>query len=240
MWGLGILVLLSIYIGLMIALIRRIESRTIKILIIISALALPSALPFLHLASPIRYQFESLCTAKDREVIYQVKPIDYIYLGESSMCTDGYKYLKSYNGIECEWAPKENKEPGNNKGMFRYIKGPNWSSAQCGETCLKKASFFQKEECQISCMKKVGIEKFSHPFSYKSENREIVKNKLYLHESSLMEEGEVMAKFKNYTYYPYGNTWAKILGASSGSAPAENCATRTFVQNTDVYKPSAP
>lgn len=33
----------------------------------------------------------------------------------------------------------------------------------------------------------------------------------------------ILAETYNYTFYPYGNGWASILGASSGSAPSEKC-----------------
>jgi hypothetical protein len=156
------------------------------------------------------------------------------------MCKDGYKYLNRYKGVECEWAPKTDGTLGNDNGMFRYTKGANWAGSQCGNGCLHKPYVAQEEACQISCMNKVKIEEFSHPFYYDSTQHEIAEGKLFAYEETLVGKEGVMAKFKNYIYYPYGNTWAKILGASSGSAPTERCEIEAFVKNTDVYKPTAP
>ncbi|NRB39941.1 MAG: hypothetical protein HRU20_15980 [Pseudomonadales bacterium] len=238
MLGIGLLICLAIYIAIIKLLVRIIPSRTHKAVLVFMAVAFPLIYPFLHKIYPSYHQFISLCEASDRKIIHSIKHIDYLYLGSSSMCKNGFEDLANYKGIECDYKPKENREPGNDRGTFRYIRGENWSSPSCGENCLTKPYRIQKEECQLSCMESVKIEKFTNPFDHRFIKKEIIINKLYLNESTIIDGEEVLAVLKNYIYYPYGNTWAKILGASSSLAPRSYCENKLFIHNTEVYKPN--
>ena len=52
--------------------------------------------------------------------------------------------------------------------------------------------------------------------------------------------GIEMGYTRSYTYYPYGDGWAKVLGAASGSAPSMSCSTPDKNWNLlDMYKPRA-
>ena len=181
----------------------------------------------------------NLCKAADRKVIHNTKSIDYLFLGEYSMCFNGFKYLNSYKGIECGYIPKENGEPGNIRGIYRYVKGENWESSTCGDNCLSKPWRSQEEECKMACMQSVKIDQFTNPYDYEIKKKAIVKNRLYLRENKIIADGEILAEFKNYTYYPYGNRWAKLLGASSGSAPTLSCENRVWINSTEVFRPNA-
>ena len=57
-------------------------------------------------------------------------------------------------------------------------------------------------------------------------------------EDSLIIDGDVIAFGRDYTYYPYGDGWARILGGASGSAPSMRCKT-AFVplDLREAYKP---
>jgi hypothetical protein len=61
--------------------------------------------------------------------------------------------------------------------------------------------------------------------------------KLVFHDR-LLVDGGVLAFGRDYTYYPYGNGWAKILGMASGSAPAMSCKTQFVPMDLrDAYRP---
>jgi len=239
MWGIGLLVLLAIYIGIIKLFVRITDSRRYKMVIVFIAVAIPLAYPFQHKIYPSYHEFLELCEAGDRQTIHTIKSIDYFYLGDSSMCHKGFKYLNNFKGIECVYRPKENGKPGNTRGVYRYIKGENWSSSSCGERCGKMGYMTQKEACQLSCMQGVEIDHFKNPYDYEFTRGEIINNKLYAQKVAITANEEVLAEFKNYTYYPYGNTWAKILGASSGQAPTLSCATKVWIEINEVYKPNA-
>lgn len=237
MYGIGLLILLAIYAGIIKLLVRFIRSRKCKAIIISIAVAVPLIYPYIHLVSPSYSDFVELCEADDRKKIRSTKNIDYLYLGQASMCYNGFKYLSNYKGIECEFKPKENGEIGSVRGIYRYIKGENWLDSSCGESCLTKRSLSLKEECQFSCMKAVTIEQFTNPYEFKIRTGAIIRNKIDIAIVEFFYRGERMAEYKNYTYYPYGNTWAKILGGSSGSAPSSRCKNRVSVNVTEFLRP---
>ena len=232
------LLLLAIYSGIIFSILSTTRTRKYKIVIIFLAVTIPVIYPFSYNIYPSHYKFVELCEADDRKIIHKTKNIDYLFLGEYSLCHDGFKYLNRYKGIECGYKPKENGERGNVRGVYRYIKGENWASSSCGENCLNKPYRSQKEECQLACMQSVNIDQFTNPFDYELTKKTIVNNRLYAIESKLIADGEVLAEYKNYTYYPYGNTWAKLLGASSGNAPTLSCEERKWIDSTEVYLPN--
>lgn len=239
MWGIGLLILLAIYVGVIKLLASLTSSRRSKRVVVFVAIAGPLIYPVLYHVYPSYHDFTKLCEADDRMTIHTVKSVDYLYLGSSSMCYKGFKHLSNYKGIECGYKPKENGERGNVRGIYRYVKGENWFSLSCGESCLTKPYRTLKEECQLACMQGIKIEQFTNPYDYKFAKKAIIKNRLYLNTNTIVANDEILAEFKNYTYYPYGNEWAKILGASSGSAPTIGCENRVSVDVTEVFKPNA-
>lgn len=83
-------------------------------------------------------------------------------------------------------------------------------------------------------MPHVQITSFQNDYSIKSRVW-LVKNSLRVEVNELIDsELGLMANSKNYSYYPYGNTWAKVLGLSSNNAPRKNCAER-YVE-LDIFK----
>jgi len=164
--------------------------------------------------------------------------VDFIYLGRNSNCEDGFDYLSRYKGVECESAPKGEGYRGDWKGVYRYIKGENWDSSSCGNTCLTKR-LYNQDECYLSCMQPIEAYEFINPFTRDVFKSELVAKKLYLHKSRIIDEGEIMAIAKNYTYYPYGKRWYALwsLGTGLVHPPSMSCANEVVIDKTDVYKP---
>lgn len=238
MWGIGLLILLAIYLGMVGLLVRANHVQKYKKIIIFVAVATPLIYPFMHKVYLSHYKFVKLCEADDRKIMHSIRNVDYLFLGDYSNCYTGFKYLYNYKGVECGFKPKDNGEAGKVKGKYRYTRGASWSSSSCGETCLTEPNLFQKDKCQISCMQGVEIDTFTNTYDYKYTKKEIIQNRLYLNDTAIVSKSEVLAEFKNYTYYPYGNTWATILGASSGAAPKLSCKTKIFIKNTEVFTPN--
>lgn len=60
--------------------------------------------------------------------------------------------------------------------------------------------------------------------------------KLYFTDRVLVSGGWEMARARDYTYFQYGNGWAKILGLASGTAPSLSCPVRfALLDVRDVF-----
>jgi len=235
MWGLGILITLIICVVIIIKwFTSSTKPKTLKVGILVAV----ASYPFLHYLYPSYHQFTSLCEAEDRKIIYRNSSVDYLYLGDGSMCNNGFEYLAKYKGVECNWSPKENDERGNHKGLFRYIRGENWSADSCTKGCLSQPNYTIKNQCLHSCMQLVKIKKITNHYTRTNSYKALMPNRLYVSESKVVDERGIIAATKNYTYYPYANTWAKILGAASGEAPSKKCAARLYVDKLEIYIPN--
>lgn len=232
MWAIGFGILVALYVGAIKLLASVVSSSKKKKIIFRVSILLPIVTPFLFYAYPSYHQFRSLCTADDRKIISQVKTVDYLYLGRNSDCRHGFEHLSNYKGVDCEYAPK------GKKGIFRYIRGGNWSGASCVNDCRSDPRVTESQRCKFSCMQSVNIDKITNYYTIEYSDIKLIEDRLTGTESRIIDSGEVMAITKNYNYYPYGNTWAKILGLSSGTAPRLSCDEFMYIRNTDIYKPN--
>lgn len=241
MWGLGILVVLVIYVFFIRFLAGIFDNPRNKLIYYSVTVIVPCAYPFIYLLYPSYHEFQSLCNQRDRIEIFNTKLVDIFYLGKNSECSRGYTVLSkySYKGIECDIAPAEaDIRVYNERGMFGYERGDNWSTPLCRDKCLNMNNLMEKRKCSYSCLKRNRTNDFTESYSYNLEKKEIIENRLVLFETRVVDnELGLMAKTKNYFYYPYGNTWAKILGADSGIAPKEKCNTQARINAHEIFKP---
>ena len=168
------------------------------------------------------------------------KPVSFILIewGYATDCTKGPGFVDgySYAGFDCKFRSNDDK------GLYRYAKTPTWHSG-CGLECFERSSL-QKPESAYSSEDRYGymegknaILTDGYGVARGSSSRD--DKKLVFHDRLLVDDG-VMSFGRDYTYYPYGNGWAKILGLASGSAPAMSCKTQFVPMDLrDAYKPRA-
>lgn len=234
--------LLLLYAYLVLSLtVKAFSSRSAKNSISLIIVLSPIFYLFSYHLSPSYHQFKELCERADRKTIYTKKEVDFIYLGRSSHCEEGFEFLSTYKGIECDFAPKGDGLRGNWKDTYRYIRGDNWNSSSCGNTCKVKRGADKREVCYFSCMQQIDAYEFTNPFSRERVRSELASKRLYLVENRIVAEGEVMATAKNYRFYPYWDIWAAFWtlgGLAHGGAPRMSCDEDVFIDKTDVYRPS--
>lgn len=226
MWGIGLL----IFIGLCILIFKSVSSllppkdkiifKSLTIIILVTC-------PFWYYMSPSYYKFKNLCEKNDRVQIYQTAETDVIYEGNG--CFSGFKtlHMYDYKGMIC-------------RDTFSYERSENWDSEECQVQCMSNnINYTKRDTCIKNCLSSLYIDNEDLSFysnDSKSTKIEIINNKLYSWVRTLTNEKlGVMAKSINYTYYPYGNSWAKILGASSGSAPNIKCKSRANINIYEVF-----
>ncbi len=126
MWGLGILVVIVIYVSLIRLLAGIFDSPRNKLIFYSLTVAVPCAYPFMYLLYPSYHEFQNLCGQSDRVEIINTKFVDYFYLVRNEECSRGFTVLSkySYKGVECDIAPAEAGISGRTeRGMFRYERG---------------------------------------------------------------------------------------------------------------------
>ncbi|TQV88270.1 hypothetical protein [Aliikangiella coralliicola] len=238
MIGLGLLLIAGLYICIVVAGSRKFKKNKLGLAIYWSLVILFPTWFFIgHKLYPSYHQFQALCEANDRKEIFETKAVDYLYLGRASSCERGLNYLNFYKGIECTFAPKEDNEPGAVKGLFRFSRGKSWTDSSCSEQCSSKPQKHEESECYLACSEKKIINSISNPYVFDYTRTPLVKKRLYLRETSMLENEEVLARSRNYTYYPFGEG-AKMLNLSAGSAPYSNCDSSIFINVTDVFIPN--
>lgn len=82
MWGLGLLVIVSLYVMAVRSISKRLN-RSQRRMVIIASISIPAVFPFTYYLYPSYYEFVSRCNESDRIEIYQV---------EKSDVTREYKY----------------------------------------------------------------------------------------------------------------------------------------------------
>ena len=237
MIGLGLLLVAWLYIWLGIKVSKNLKGNRLKLTLFWSAIVLIPTWFFLgHLLYPSYHQFKALCEANDRLEIFETREVNYLYLGDSSSCHIGIEYLNLYKGIECERAPKEKGEPGLVKGIFRFSRSEAWNSSSCNDRCTAKTQRHLERQCFWACSEKKNIESISNQYTYNYTRTPLVENRMYLAKKVMLENEKILARSKNYTYYPFGKD-ATMLNLASGSAPNLHCQTNYNIKVTDVFIP---
>jgi hypothetical protein len=211
------------------------KQRTTFFLFALGGLA---ASPFIYLISPSYGRFIELCKESDRYKVIQTKEVDFLYLdwGSPSDCRTGPQLIAqhAYLGFDCvQWVNK-------NKELFRYTKKAANQHKGCGLECFYVAPQVNAEAEYRSGYRSGFVDGDNILLTYADgdvQNRDLIPTDLQFSDRLLLDDaGNTMATARTYTYYPYGNGWAKILGLASGSAPTKSCKVPTEqIDPRDVY-----
>ncbi|OGB34756.1 MAG: hypothetical protein A3F78_09590 [Burkholderiales bacterium RIFCSPLOWO2_12_FULL_61_40] len=218
--------------------------------------------PFAYRFSPSYANFLALCELPDRYQVVRTKHVEYIFLDRDAGadCTAGPSVIGTlaYAGFDCI-AP----DTRTTTAVFRYMKKPNWRVG-CGLECFDSSAISVPEHRYKSGHRQGYISGATVTVTYDNGlmgAEEPSGAKLRFSDTLLIETGTEktsmlsdirklqqlggrsdadteMAFTRAYTYYPFGNGWAKLLGAASGSAPSMHCSNPYIRWNLlDVYKP---
>jgi hypothetical protein len=218
--------------------------------------------PFAYRFSPSYVNFLALCERPDRYQVVRTKHVEYIYLDREAGvdCTAGPRFIGTvaYAGFDCI-AP----DPRTTTATFRYTKKPKWRE-DCGLDCFDSSVINLPEHRYKTGHRQGYISGSTVSVTYNNGRMgayEPSDEKLRFSDNLLIETGSEkasvladlhklqrlagssegdteMAFTRSYTYYPFGNGWAKLLGAASGSAPSMHCGGHRIRWNLlDVYKP---
>lgn len=236
------------------------KTRAAFLVVVIGGLAF---YPFAYRYSASYAQFLALCDRPDRYQVVATKRVDFIFLDREvgADCRAGPSVIGAtpYAGFDCV-APAT----GTTTAVFRYAKKASWQ-AGCGPDCFDSSIISMPEHRYVSGHRQGYISGSVVTVTYENGRRwgedtpsgeklrfsDTLLLETNTEKSSLQsdlrklgqvggETGTEMAFTRAYTYYPYGNGWATILGAASGSAPTIQCrlpAARWKL--LDIYKPRA-
>ena len=215
MFGILFIILIFGYIWLILKIASK-ATTLIKLIVYLIAFALPVLYPFAYKHTGAYKEFEALCAASTRTQILKSIKTD---IFQTSYWESGYKALheKSYSSF----AYKRYDDYRFNI----YTPTDSYKTNECKVACEK---YFSKA-CSTQCL---TLSKYTNeaPFlEYKSyyDGKILPSNFISETHKSIERLGNdeigVIAEKSDYRYYPYGNGFAKILGAASGSAPSINC-----------------
>jgi hypothetical protein len=239
MFGIGLLVILAAFAGLLYKvtnLFRGWKSKTAFVLLVLgTVITYPSA----YKLSPSYAQFLELCDSSIRYHVLKTKPVEYIFLDRDSVsdCQAGPTYIEglSFAGFDCVAPVTETTT-----AIFRFTKKQEWHVG-CGIECFN-SRVIEVAEARYKYGHRQGyIDGSTITVTFDESGYrgpESSGDKLRFSDTLLIDAGVEMAFKRSYMYYPYGSGWATILGAASGSAPSRTCKAPFVPWNLrDIYKP---
>lgn len=241
MFGIGFIFILFIFTVILYRVSKLFVSWQGKLFFVILVFGSLGAYPYAYKLSPSYSKFLELCDNSNRYQVLNTKLVNYIYLDRNlgADCMGGPSFIKntSFIGFDCE-GPNTRTTT----ATFRYTKKPNWNPS-CGIECFD-SNILNVPEAKYKVGYRQGyitgnITTVTYDPSG-AHGQESSGDKLRFSDSLLLDNGTEMAFTRNYIYYPYGDGWAKILGAASGSAPSKYCKVQSVNWDIrDVYKPLA-
>jgi hypothetical protein len=235
------------------------KTKAVFLIAVLGGLAL---YPFAYKFSPSYANFLALCELPDRYQVVRTKHVEYIFLDRDAGadCTAGPSVIGSlaYAGFDCI-----GPDTRTTTAVFRYVKKPNWRVG-CGLECFDSSAISVPEHRYKTGHRQGFISGTTATVTYNNGltgAQESSGAKLRFSDTLLIETGTAkasqlsdirklqqlggrnetdteMAFTRSYTYFPFGNGWAKLLGAASGSAPSMRCSSPNVRWNLlDVYRP---
>lgn len=202
--------------------------------------AIPVSFPFWHYLYPSYHQFQELCSSAERYVVKRTVEVDFI---NADRCWNAFEKTqrRAFKGFECPWQaePPAAALPGV-KPYARFVRGENWATSACQDACTR-ADYYAgwERECLPVCFKATQQPEPSFKYAVDLGTRQIVKGRLTEGFIQFVDsDREELATLRNYTYYPYGNGFAKILGLASGNAPTVSCEKQHDIFALDFLKPN--
>jgi hypothetical protein len=219
--------------------------------------------PFAYRFSSSYADFLALCERPDRYQVVRTKQVDYLFLDRETgaECRAGPAVIGTlaYVGFDCV-APNS----GTTTATFRYAKKSNWHVG-CDLDCFDSSVISVPEHRYETGHRNGYLSgstvtvtynngrmgaydsndaklRFSDTLLLDKTTTEVASLQANLRNIQQLgnEAGTEMAYVRSYTYYPFGNGWAKMLGAASGSAPTIECRVPFVRWNVlDVFKPRA-
>ena len=191
--------------------------------------AVAVSFPFWHYLYPSYREFVALCARSDLYVVMKVVEVDYAYSVESSFAAYRQLGMRGFKGFDVKRGQL---------GNFRYARNDNWESSACQRDCADPSVFVWEKTCEVSCLTKTPILEPEFKLKFNYSTTELVEGRLLLTRSAMLApSGEELAVNRSYTYYPYGNGLAKILGMASGEAPKLSCRAEKSIGNLEFIQP---
>ncbi len=238
MFGLLFIFIIPVFLLLLIISSKILPKGLARPIYIVAVLGLVVAYPFTYKLSSSFSDFNDLCERTDRYQVLKSKPVSFILIewGYATDCTKGPSFIDgySYAGFDCRFRSSSDKD------LYRYKKLPTWHSG-CGLECFERSKV-EKPESQFITENRYGYMDgkqavLTYGYGITGFNLARTGQKLVF-EDSLIVDGDIMAFGRDYTYYPYGDGWATILGGASGSAPSMRCKTALVPMDLrETYKP---
>lgn len=227
MWGLGLLLLVFLYISIATG-VASIFPRA-KFWVNIIFLAMPFLLAFSFCLAPSFYQFINLCSQSSRFDV--IKNVDIEYIPEFGSCGSAYEVMskKNYLGFECKKV----------RSLARYTKNDKFVSVDCQTSCAIANIWEWERKCLEQCFSELKIDDLSESvgFRFRYKSNDLLEGRIREIEQSVLDrDEEVLARVLNYQYYLYGNGLAKILGGDSGDAPVISCSTEYDIFSFDFLE----
>ncbi|TAE33767.1 MAG: hypothetical protein EAZ92_00360 [Candidatus Kapaibacterium sp.] len=239
MFFFGFLIAFAILVFI-ISLLTKLLPEKLRSKFVMIVIAIPITFPFWHYVYPSYYTFQELCASPERYVVRKVVEVD--FLNEDG-CWRAFKKSESraFKGFECPWHVES--PPVIVQGVkpyARFVRGDNWDTPVCQDQCVK-ANYNSgwERECLSVCFKATHMPEPSFKYEVIFGDKQLVEDRLFERLIQFVDSNrEELATLKDYTYYPYGNGFAKILGLASGSAPTTSCEKRFDIFELDFLKPS--
>ncbi len=228
MFGLGFLLVFALAL-LAIHFLTRIFPPKARPYAWLAVVALTVSFPFWHYLYPSYREFMELCERPDRYVLLKTIDVDYVYDDGGSFWAYRRNDGHGFKGFEIKQG---------RLGYFRYSRNESWASPVCQRDCSNPSVFVWEKTCEVNCLTKTAIPTPEFEYSSSYARTVLLEGRLVRQRSAMLTpSGEELAAALNYTYYPYGNGFAKVLGAASGEAPTLSCRTQKTVEPQGFIRP---
>lgn len=241
MFGIGLILFLCLFVIFICWIVSFVPAGKLRKIVLAAIISFLAAYPFMYKLYPSYTKFHELCERSDRYQVIMTKAVSYPFLNRDVGldCKNGLKFIgnQAFEGFDCV-APNTRTTT----AIFRYTKTADWHSG-CGTECFNIEKILVPEVRVESGYRAGFIDGDVSIVTYDVSGihaKESSSNKLIFSDMLLLVDGVEMAFSRSYTYYPYGDGWAKILGAASGSAPSQHCKAYAEMDMRDIYKPKQP
>lgn len=242
MFALGFLVAVVVFAILLVLVSKAFPPGRPRVIFVLCVLGAIAVYPFLYKVTPSYAAFLELCEAPGRVQLGRRQPVDYVLLegGSATFCERGPALIadRPYLGFDCLRAGKPRP------ALVRYARKPDWH-AGCGLECFDATPLAAPEapyEWKYRSGKvagRVAIVTYDGTGDRVASPKEPPDEKLSFSDRVLWSGGEI-GFARDYTYFPYGEGWAKILGLASGSAPSKRCRVPIAAMDVrDAFPPKA-
>ncbi|MGN6827209.1 hypothetical protein [Paucibacter sp. M5-1] len=197
-------------------LFTRLFDERIRPLVWVGVIGCAIAFPFLHFLYPSYWEYQALCKSPDRFVVHEVVPVRSVFYGTSAMYAYRFGQRHKYESVDI----KEG-----HFGYFRLTNTSEWATPACQKACADPSVFVWEKTCLPGCVSKTPITAPEVEPKFVSAESILVEGRLTASRIKVnTPDGRKLATSSAYTYYPYGQGWASLLGGASGSPPPRHAS----------------